>query len=53
MRLYVLTEKEREEIERFLKDGKSTNLIKVLKFRATRHIDRLREDIKFLEELVG
>ena len=53
MRLYILTDKEREEIKRFLKKRKSTNLIKVLKFRATRHIERLREDLEFLEKLVG
>jgi hypothetical protein len=47
-----LTEKEREEIKRFLKDRESTNLIKVLKFRAIRHIEGLRGDIKLLEELV-
>jgi hypothetical protein len=47
-----LTELEREEIERFLKNRESTNLIKVLKFRAKRHIEELREDLKLLEELV-
>lgn len=53
MRLYILTEKEQEEIERFLKNKKSTNLIKVLKFRATRHIERLRQDLELLEKFVG
>lgn len=52
MRLYVLTERERKEIKRFLKDRESTNLIKVLRFRATRHSERLREDLKLLEELI-
>jgi hypothetical protein len=52
MRLYILTEKERKEIKRFLKNGESTNLIKVLKFRAKRHIEELREDMKLLENLV-
>jgi hypothetical protein len=52
MRLYVLTERERKEIKRFLKSRESTNLIKVLRFRATRHIEGLREDLKLLEELV-
>ena len=52
MRLYVLTERERKEIKRFLKDRESTNLIKVLRFRATRHIEGLREDLKLLEELI-
>lgn len=52
MRLYILTEREREEIQRFLKNRESTNLIKVLRFRATRHIERLREDLKLLEELI-
>jgi hypothetical protein len=52
MRLYILTEKERKEIRRFLKDRESTNLIKVLKFRATKHLEELREDIKLLEELL-
>jgi hypothetical protein len=52
MRQYILTKKEREEIKRFLKNRESTNLIKVLKFRATRHIEGLREDLKLLEEFV-
>jgi hypothetical protein len=52
MRLYILTEKEREEIEIFLKNGESTNLIRVLKSRATRHKERLREDLEFIEKLM-
>jgi hypothetical protein len=52
MRLYILTEKERKEIQRFLKNGESTNLIKVLKFRAKRHVEGLRGDIRLLEDLV-
>jgi len=52
LRLYILTEKERKEIEQFLKNRESTNLIKVLKFRANKHLEELRKDIKLLEELV-
>jgi hypothetical protein len=52
MRLYILTKKEREEIKRFLKNRESTNLVKVLKFRATKHIEVLREDLKLLEEFI-
>ena len=52
MRLYILTETERNEIRRFLKNRESTNLIKVLKFRATRHIEGLGEDLKLLEKLL-
>jgi hypothetical protein len=52
MRLYILTKKERKEIERFLKNRESTNLIKVLKFRANKHLQELREDIRLLEALV-
>jgi hypothetical protein len=52
MRLYILTKLERDEIRQFLKNRESTNLIKVLKFRASRHIEGLREDLKLLEELI-
>jgi hypothetical protein len=52
VRLYILTKKERKEIRKFLKNRESTNLIKVLKFRANKHIEELREDIKLLEELL-
>jgi hypothetical protein len=52
MRLYILTQKERKEIRRFLKDRESTNLIKVLRFRATKHIEELQNDLKLLKELV-
>lgn len=52
MRFYTLTEKEREAIEKFLINGKSTNLIKVLRFRAKRHIERLKKDLMLLEKLV-
>lgn len=53
MRFYILTEKERAEIERFLRNRKSTNLIKVLKFRAARHMERLKQDLELLKKLVG
>jgi hypothetical protein len=52
MRLYILTKLERDEIRRFLKNRESTNLIKVLKFRAKRHVKELREDIELLEGLI-
>jgi hypothetical protein len=52
MRLYILTELEREEIKRFLKNRESTNLIKVLRFRTSKHIQELREDMKLLEEMI-
>jgi hypothetical protein len=52
LRLYILTEKERKEIKHFLKNRESTNLVKVLRFRASRHIGELREDLKLLEHLV-
>jgi hypothetical protein len=52
MRLYILTELERNEIKRFMKNRESTNLIKVLKFRANKHLEELREDMKLLEELL-
>jgi hypothetical protein len=52
MRLYILTRKERNEIKQFMKNRESTNLIKVLKFRAKRHVEELQEDLKLLEELI-
>jgi len=53
MREYILTEKERREIERYLRDGNATNLIYVLRSRGLKALERLREDLKFLEKLVG
>ena len=53
MREYILTEKERREIEKYLKDGKATNLIYVLRSRGLKALRRLREDLGFLEKLVG
>jgi hypothetical protein len=35
-----------------LKNRESTNLIKVLRFGAKRHIEELRGDVKLLEELL-
>jgi hypothetical protein len=47
-----LTELERDEVRRFLKTRTSTNLVKVLKFRANKHLEELQEDMKLLEELL-
>ena len=53
MREYILTENERREIEKYLKDRKATNLIYVLRSRGLKALERLREDLEFLEKLVG
>jgi hypothetical protein len=36
-----------------LKTRKSTNLVNVLKFRANKHLEELREDMKLLEKLLA
>jgi len=51
MREYILTDKERREIEKYLKEGKATNLIYVLRHRSSKSLRRLKEDLKFLEML--
>jgi hypothetical protein len=51
MRLYILTKLERDEIRKFLKNRESTNLIKVLRFRANKHLEELKADLNLLEEL--
>ena len=53
MREYILTEKERREIEKYLRDGKATNLIYVLRSRGLKALERLKKDLEFLEKLVG
>ena len=52
MRQYILTTREREEIERFLEEKKVTDLISVLRVRAKRYLVRLKEDVEFLEKLL-
>jgi DNA primase catalytic subunit len=52
MREYILTDKERREIKKYLKDGKATNLIYVIRSRSSKALGRLREDLEYLEELV-
>jgi len=35
-----------------LRNRESSNLVKVLRFRANKHLEELREDIELLEELL-
>lgn len=52
MRQYLLTDREREEIERYLEDKKVTDLISVLRVRAKKYLIRLKEDVNLLEEIL-
>ena len=52
MREYILTEKERETVKKFLQDKASNELIRLLRYRARQHLDSLKEDIELLEELM-
>ena len=52
MRQYILTDREREEISRYLEGKKVTHLISVLRLRAKRYLERLKEDITLLEKVV-
>lgn len=52
MRQYILTDREREEIRRYLNDKKVTHLISVLRHRSRRYLKRLKEDVGFLEILL-
>lgn len=55
MREYVLTDKEREIIEIYLKEGYNLNGFNVLKLRMKRALPQLEEDLevikKFLEKV--
>ena len=51
MRQYILTNREREEIQKYLKDKKVTDLISVLRVRAKKYLERLKEDIHLLEQV--
>jgi len=51
MREYILTENERREIKKYLKDGKATNLIYVLRSRGLKALGQLKSDLKLLEAL--
>ena len=53
MREYILTEKERREIEKYLKDGQATNLIYVLRSRGLKALERLKEDVNLLERVIA
>ena len=52
MRQYILTNREREEIKRFLEDKKVTDLISVLRVRSKKYLERLKEDILLLERVI-
>jgi len=52
MRQYILTEREREEIAKYLKGKKVTHLISVLRLRAKRYLESLKEDIRLLEQVI-
>ena len=51
LRQYILTEREREEIKRYLEDKQTTALISVLRVRTKKYLNRLTEDISLLEKV--
>ena len=52
MREYILTDTEKKAVEKFLQDGISTGLIRVLKVRGRQHLETLKRDLQLLEELL-
>jgi len=53
MREYILTEKEREAIRKFLEDHVPNDYIHLLRHRAKLHLESLRKDIELLEAILA
>ena len=52
MREYILTSHERSAAETFFADKKGSNQIRVMRHRAQKALQRLKEDVAILERLV-
>jgi len=52
MREYILTAKERQAVNKFLKDKVPNNLVNVLRTRAKQHLAALKKDIELLEAIL-
>jgi hypothetical protein len=52
MKQYILTELEKEELRKFLKGGKSSTIIRMLKYRAKKFLPEIKEEILLLEHLL-
>jgi len=51
MRRHLITNKEREAIMTYLKDGKKVGMIRTLLYRARRYLPDLKEELSLLEKL--
>ena len=52
MRQRILTDREREVLEAYLKDGKPSGLTRTLKYRAKRFLPSLKEEVTLLDQLL-
>ena len=52
VREYILTDVEREAITRFLKDGKGSNPIRVLRYRAKKFLPVIEKEVDLLKKLL-
>jgi hypothetical protein len=52
MREYILTEKERKAITKYLTDGISSDYIHLIRHRAKANSEKLKEDLELLNRLV-
>jgi hypothetical protein len=52
MREYILTEKEREAIRKFLEDHVPNDYIHLLRHRGKQCLEALKEDMRLLEALL-
>jgi len=51
MRTYILTDKEKQAIQEYLKNKIPNDFIHLIKHRAKKYLARLREDLKLLETI--
>jgi hypothetical protein len=52
MREYILTDKEREAIQRYLQNGVPNDFIHLIKHRAKANLEILQKDLELLNSLV-
>ena len=52
VREYILTDAEKEAIGKFLKDGKGSNVIRVLRYRAKKFLPVIEKEVDLLRKLL-
>ena len=52
MKQQILTETEKQELKKYLESGKSSTIIRMLRYRAKKFLPQIKDEITLLEKIV-